>query len=522
MFNLVGPSYRVLRGSLIFTATLVLFLGSCAPVFGEEGSSAPVSEAEIFASSLDKLKEGVVDFELSNGLRVVMYRRPQAPIFTGHIWVRVGGVDEAPGITGIAHMLEHMAFKGTEVIGTKDYAKERVLLARLEELIGDDGKPQPGSEEEIAQLESQLRELWIDNEFSRIYNNAGGVGLNAGTAKDYTFYTVALPSVAFDLWCWVESDRLLHPVFRQFYKEREVVMEERRTSYDDNPEGLLYETFLATAFASHPNRLPVIGWRSDLARLTATDVQQFYDTYYRPDNMVIALVGDLDPQKVRPMLERYFGRLKRPKTPLPKVTNIEEPQRGEKTAVVEYDAEPSILIGYHKPTFPNPDDAYFTVLHELLAGSRSSLFERVLVQEKKIVSSIYTSEAPGSLFPPVFMIGATPTKGVSYERVRAEIDALLDRVRRDGFSEEQLASAKRRVQMSFLTRLDSNSGLVYTLGSTHLLWKDWRVFFDFYNDVLSTTNEDIKRIVAQYLVRRNRTVAWLERPAGSAAGEVGR
>ena len=245
---------------------------------------------------------------LSNGLRVLVFPRKQAPVFSGHIWVKVGSVNETPGVTGVSHMFEHMAFKGSEVIGTKDYREEEKLLEKLDALMSG-GLDGPEAMEQAKDLRAKLETLWENNEFSRIYQKAGAVGLNAATGKDYTFYLVSLPSTAFELWCWMESDRLLNPVVRQFYKERAVVAEERRMRVDDNPGGMLYEALLATAFWAHPNRLPTIGWASDLHQLKADDVKKFYAKYYRPDNMVVALVGDLDAETIRPLLEKYFGRI---------------------------------------------------------------------------------------------------------------------------------------------------------------------------------------------------------------------
>ena len=255
-------------------------------------------------------------------------------MFSGHIWVRVGSVDETPGVTGVSHMLEHMAFKGSKTIGTTSYPKEKDLLHRVETLM--DGEQTPAKLEELKEVYKELESIWVNNEFSRIYQKRGAVGLNAATGKDYTFYLVSLPNVAFELWCWMESDRLLNPVFRQFYKERAVVGEERRSRVEDDPDGKLYEALLATAFRAHPNRLPTIGWPSDIAQLRTADIEKFYKTYYRPDNMVVALVGDLDPEKIKPVLEKYFGRLPRAEDPLPTVRVVEPPQKGERRAVVEF------------------------------------------------------------------------------------------------------------------------------------------------------------------------------------------
>lgn len=459
------------------------------------------------------LREGVKRFKLSNGLRVLYYRRAIAPVFTGQIWVRVGGVNEQTGSTGISHLLEHMAFKGTEKIGTKDFQKEKPLLERIEQILQVTDKKVPFTENpDYKKTLQELQKLWVDNEFSLIYKNAGAVGLNAATSKDYTYYTVALPKNAFELWCWMESERLLNPVFRQFYEEREVVLEERRSRVDDSPDGRLYELLLATAFPAHPNRLPVIGWESDVSQLTASETAEFYRTYYRPDNMVIGLVGDLDEEVVRTLLEKYFSRLPEVNTALPQIRTKILPQKGERQVAVEFDAEPTLFMSYHKPAFPDRDDAAFAVLHSVLSGGRSSVFHRELVLKKQIASSVYTTEAPGELFDSLFVVGATPKKGVSVQRLRDEIQAIIDRYQTTLISEDEVSAAKRQVQVGFLNGLNSNSGLAQTIAKTELLWNDWEALFRQYEQIHSTSAEDVKRLVQKYLRVPNRTFAYTYRP----------
>lgn len=491
--------------SLVLRSNLAL-----AEVRLQETSSPPPIE-----DSLEHLKQGVTRFELSNGLRVVFFRRTQAPVFAGQTWVKVGGVNEVPGKTGIAHMLEHMAFKGSQKIGTRDYQKEKLLLAELEVLMHNSVHTAQ-TDQRIKEIQTELRALWLDNEFSKIYKEQGGVGLNAGTSKDYTMYLLDLPSVAFELWCWMESDRLLFPVFRQFYQEREVVLEERRLGTEDDPEGKLYEALLSTAYWSHPNRQPVIGWSSDVKHLTATDIDGFYHTYYRPDNMVMSVVGDLDLELVKSLMEKYFGRLPVVHSPLPVVTIVEEPQQGERHTVVEFDAEPSMIMAYHKPTYPHSDDAAFTVLHSILSGGRSSLLYKELVQKKQLASSIDTSEAPGELFPPLFYVAATPRRGVAVEVLRDQVQKIFDRLKEKAVAEKELSAAKRRVRVSLIGNLDSNKSLASTLGRAELLWNDWQAFFKIYDQVLATTPQDIKHVANTYLRVNNRTVAKLQKPGHSS------
>ena len=462
------------------------------------------ADEDVFA----KIRAGTHRFELSNGLRVIFYKREVAPIFTGQIWVRVGGVDESPGTTGIAHFLEHMAFKGTKKIGTKNFSQEKPLLNELELLMKN---PSGSSQSKIKEIYEQLRELWVDNEFSRIYKSRGGVGLNAGTAKDYTYYTVALPNIALELWCWMESERLLDPVFRQFYEEREVVKEERRSRVDDNPGGKLYESMLLNSITHHPYRLPLIGWKSDLDNVHPSSLREFYWRYYRPDNMVIGLVGDLEVSRVKELLERYFGRIPRAEGALSKILAKEPEPIGQRSLQITFDAQPRLMISYPKPTYPNPDDAYFSLVHSVLSEGRSSVLHKELVQKKRLASGIYTSEAPGELFDNVFFVGAVPLNKVSNEKLTEEIQKIFDRYRDELISENALASAKRKVRVGLLHGLASNSGLLRILAKSELLWNDWQAAFKFYDRVTQATNEDVRNVFRRYLSRDKRSLAYLER-----------
>ena len=478
----------------------------------EAAASAPSYSESI----LKKLSEGVVRIELSNGLRVLLYRRTQAPVFFGYVWVKVGSVNEVAGTTGVSHMLEHMAFKGSTTIGTSDYGKEKDLLKQLDTVLdrvaAQKGVPTDSDKQELKTVNEQLEALVVTNEFSRIYQERGGVSLNAATSKDWTNYQVSLPNVAFEVWCWMESDRLLNPVFRQFYKERAVVGEERHSSVDDSPQGRLYETLLTTAYRTHPNGLPTIGWETDVRRLRVRDIDKLYKTYYRPDNMVVAIVGDIDPATAKPMLEKYFGRLPKADTPLPEVTAIEPPQSGERVSYVQFDAEPQFMMAYHKPVFPHHDDLYFSILHSVLNDGRSSLFQRELIRKKQLATSAYTTEAPGELFPSLMLIGATPRRGVTSETLIDEMQAIIDRIKKEGVSEAELAAAKKRTKVDLINLIDSNEGLAETLGHAELIWGDWRKIFEMYDVMFATTNEDIKRIASAYLNVSNRSVVKLVRP----------
>ena len=507
--TLGNPLANLLSGPFLGVMEASALTPAAAPV-----KPATTTPAGSLVDPFAKLRSGVKRIVLSNGLRVMMYHRDEAPIFAGNTWVKVGGVNEVVGNTGIAHLLEHMAFKGTDKIGTKDYQREKVLLARLEELIpGATAEQLKERDAELKRIYAELETLWIDNEFAKIYNENGAANLNAATAKDYTTYTISLPKNAFELWCWMESERLKNAVFRQFYKERDVVQEERRSRVEDDPDGKLYEALLLTAYRSHPNRLPVVGWPSDLKTLTATANKAFYDTYYRPDNIVLGVVGDIDLEKAEILLEKYFGNIPVKTTPLPQVTNVEEQQQGEREAIVEFDAEPSLMMAYHKPVYPDLDDLYFSVLHSVLAEGRSSVMHRELVRDRHIASSVYTTEAPGELFPSLFVVGGSPRDGVTSAQLRDEIQKILDRLKTQLISEEDLRAAKRRVLVSFLSGVDSNSGLADMLARYEVLHNDWQLLFKMYDVVQKTTPEDLRNLANKYLNVSNRTYVYVKRPA---------
>jgi predicted Zn-dependent peptidase len=487
-----------------FVLKLVLFLLIIAPAV--RADSVDSSEGE----GLTELKKGVESWELSNGIKVVFYKRNTAPVFAGPVWVRVGGVDEKDGATGIAHFLEHMAFKGTETIGSKDFQKEKPLLEKLENLVvNSKDQNEALSSPEAATLIKELSGLIEDNELGRIYTNAGASGLNAMTSKDYTSYVVKLPSVSFELWCWMESDRILNPVFRQFYKEREVVQEERRRGYDDDPSGQLYEAFLEKAFKTHPYHFPVIGYSKDLKTLTATQMREFYDAHYVPKNLTISIVGNISVDKVKNLTEKYFGRIQERKVPQADIP-VELPQTEPRSVTLTLDAKPQLIIGYHKPTAPDPADAYFSVIHSLLAEGRSSLLHKTLVEDEHLALSIDTGEVPGERYSNLFVLEVTPAPGVSTEKIVSRIQDILDSLYSAPPKDKLIEEAKKRSRLSLLKLLSSDDGLASVLGKTQSLAGDWKEIFRFFKVLDTTTAKELADVSLKYLRPSNRTVAELQ------------
>ncbi|MFM7368796.1 MAG: M16 family metallopeptidase, partial [Sphaerospermopsis kisseleviana] len=265
---------------------------------------------------LDRVVKELTEFTLDNGLKFIVLERHQAPVVSFVTYADVGGIDEPDGQTGVAHFLEHLAFKGTKRIGTTDYQAEKPLLNQLEQLDQQirTAKAQNKTEDlaklqtEFKSLENQAQKLVKQNEIGKIVEQAGGVGLNATTSSEATRYFYSFPANKLELWMSLESERFLEPVFREFYKERDVILEERRMRVENSPVGFMVEKFMDTAFKVHPYRRPVIGYDEDIRNLSPANVKQFFDNYYVPSNLTIAVVGDVNPDEVKRLAKIYFGR----------------------------------------------------------------------------------------------------------------------------------------------------------------------------------------------------------------------
>jgi len=465
------------------------------------------------------LAERVQEEHLANGLTLLMLERHGAPTVSAFITFKVGGSNEGAENRGVAHLLEHMLFKGTKTLGTKDYAAEKPILEQIEavgsriDLLKND--PQADSSEleglrkKLHLLQQQQKQYLVKEEFSRIYAENGGVGYNAFTSKDQTTYLISLPANKLELWASIESDRLENAVLREFYTEREVVREERRRSYESNPSGLLYEALISSAFKVHPYRNPVIGWDSDIANLSLEEARDFFNRYYRPVNMVITLVGDFEAQKALALVEKYFSALP-PGEPVPRVVAVEPPQQGEKRITVNFDAEPALLIAFHKPAMPHLDDYCADVLTDILAGGSTSRLYKRLVIDEQLASSVQVYGAPGSRYDNLLVIDATPRHPHSSAEVEAAIYAELDRLKIEAVSAVELERARNRLITGNLRQMRSNEGLARLLSSYASLG-DWHYLTD-YADKLEVI--DPPKLIAfanRYLTPDNRTVAVLQR-----------
>ncbi|MEX5283950.1 MAG: insulinase family protein [Nitrospiraceae bacterium] len=476
------------------------------------------------------LIDRVIEHRLANGLTLLMVERHHAPVVSINVTFGVGGVNELTGQTGVAHLYEHMAFKGTRRLGTTNYEQERPLLEELDRVNAEleqarreaaelKSKARPEDQAlqaKVANLEAQFVRLQekagayvVENEIPLLYQRHGGVGMNASTGKDVTRYVVSLPSNRLPLWAAIEADRMGQPVMREFYKERAVVMEERRLRTDDSPAGLLYEAFSAVAFHAHPYHAPTIGWGSDIQSLTPAVTEDFFKRYYAPNNAVIAIVGDINPPEVIDLVERTFGRIPRGPMPPPIVT-VEPAQRGERRVEVEFDAEPVVLIGYHKPAIGHPDDYVFDVIEAVLSdGVTSRLYER-LVREKKLAVSVDSDTTfPGAQFPNLFAISATPRAPHTTVEVEAAIYAELERLKTEPVSKSELEKVINNIDAYLLRSLRSSSGLAGSLAYYQTVTGDWRYLVTGRDRIASVTPEDIQRVARAYFTKSNRTVVTL-------------
>jgi predicted Zn-dependent peptidase len=481
------------------------------------------------AATAQALEGRVARITLDNGMRFLVVRRGTAPVFAANLRFKVGGADDPGGATGLAHLFEHMAFKGTSIIGTRDAAREAGLLDALDRVVQDlhreiDRGPRAHAgrlerlRADLADLQKRHQELVVKDELTQIYSNNGSAGLNASTSQDLTSYVVSLPSNRLELWFLIESARLRDPVLREFYQERDVVMEERRLRLDTNPQGKLYEQLLLTAFQAHPYRVSSVGWMSDLERLTRPVGAAFHRTYYVPNNAVAALVGDLDPAAVERLARRYFGGLPAGPAPPPVVT-IEPQQQGERRVTVEFDAEPQVLIAFHKPTWPHPDDPVFSVLDSLLTSGRTGRLFRRLVLEGRVASDVFAFQPPGDRFPNLFVIGANSRAPHTAADVETALLAELQRLRDEPVPEREIQKVRNQLEASYLYPLRSNSGLASQLSYYEILLDDWRELLRYKEALLAVTPARVREVAGRTFTAANRTVAVLARPAAAAPGE---
>ncbi|WP_228702773.1 M16 family metallopeptidase [Salisaeta longa] len=478
---------------------------------------APAAHAQ---SMMDQFADDVTTFTLDNGLTFVVIERHDAPVVSFHTYADVGSVNEPQGQTGIAHMFEHMAFKGTTSIGSKNIQKEMAALQRqadiYQELMAERAKGRLADSTRLRNLEEKFKAAREEAQsyvaggaYENLLERNGVAGLNAYTSADATGYIYSLPANKLELFFALEADRFRNPVLREFYTERNVVMEERRQRTESNPIGRLLEETLAAAFKAHPYGAPTIGHMSDLQTISRTQAKQFYETYYVASNLTIGIAGDVNPEQVKALAQEYFGPMADKKPPLP-VTTEEPKQLGERRVIIRESTQPFIIMGYHRGSMFSPDDPVYDILASVLSNGRTSRLYKQLVETGKALNAQAISSFPGDKYPSLFALFAVPNRGVSPDSVEQMVYDVLERIKTEGITQEELERAKTKARANLIQGLDSNSGLARAFSRMEALTGDWRNVFRRLDALQAVTAADVQRVAQDTFVRSNRTVGMIK------------
>jgi predicted Zn-dependent peptidase len=486
---------------------LILFLGAVG--------------GNLWGFDFSTIENKVSDFTLDNGLKFIVLEDHSAPVVSFVLLADVGGADDPKGFDGLAHVFEHLAFKGTDEVGTKDYKAEKkaldVLDAAYAEYRAEEKKGRFADSTRLADLKVKFEEaqkvcdeLVEMNEYSVIVDREGGIGLNAGTGYDQTMYYVSYPSNKLELWFALESRRFTNPVLRQFYKEKEVIKEERRMGVESSPVGRLVEEFLGLAFKAHPYGTSLVGPMSDIHNMNKKTALAFYNKYYVPSNMMVAMAGDVDPGQVEKLAKEYFGVLQARPEP-DRVLTKEAEQKAERRVSVFDKSQPFLLIGHQRPDVTHPDDAVYDAIADYLGQGRTSLLYKSLVKEKKIATNANAfSSFPGNKYDCQFGIFVVPAKDITAEECEKEVYAQFDKLINEPIPQEELDKIKARAKASFINGLSSRSGMASQLAYYQNFFGDWRELFHSLDQINAVTVEDIQRVAKERFVRENRTVGYIE------------
>jgi predicted Zn-dependent peptidase len=481
---------------------------------------------------LKSFEQRITTKVLPNGLTLLICERPDAPVFSYTTFVDAGDVNDPMGESGLAHMFEHLAFKGTSEIGTKDYAAEKVALEKVEEAnnayeaeylkpVGRDPQKLAELHKTFVEAQAAAEKYVIPNQFTEVAQSAGATGLNAGTALDDTQYFWSMPENRLELWAWLESGRLADVVPREFYKERDVVMEERRMRTDSNPIGRLVEQFAATAYVAHNYGRSNIGWPSEVSQITATEAMEFHRKYYVGANIVVAVVGDVKAAEVLPVLEKYFNKV--PGGPRPEdMTTVEPKQFAERSVVIREQTQPFYIEGYHRGSYRDKDDAVFDAIQDIMSNGRVSRLYRSLVRDQQIAADAEGfSGYPGEKYPGLFSFYAVPLPGHTPAEMRDAIHKEIEKLKTTDVTDAELAMYKTRTKADLLRGLADNQGLANALAEYQTRYGDWRELFLQLDRVDKVTKDDIRRVANQVFLASNRTSAEIDTEAPAAGGKNG-
>ena len=467
---------------------------------------------------IDRAIDRISEFTLDNGIKFIVMERHQAPVVSFMTYVDVGAAEEPEGQTGAAHYLEHLAFKGTNDIGTTNYTAEKVAIERLDRAFNalQAAKAAGQSEDAIAPLQEafaiaqdEASQYVVRNQMPQIVQKAGGVGLNATTSADATRYFYSFPSNKLELWMALESERFINPVFREFYEEKNVILEERRMRVDNRPIGKMIEVMLEKAFDVHPYRRPVIGYEADLDQMTRDQVTRFFETYYTPDRMTFAVVGDVDPATVQNMATTYFGRYPtRPEAPT--VAAVEPPQTEPKEFNLELASQPWYLEGYHRPSIIHPDHLVYDMLDGILSGGRTSRLYQSLVEQQQIALAAQSLNTfPGDRFDNLLLFYVLTAPDHTLDEAQAAIAAELQRLTTEPVTQEELDRVKTQARAALLRRLASNQGMASLLPEYEAKTGSWRNLFADLKGIDAITADDVLRVAQTTFRPENRTIGRL-------------
>ena len=492
------------------------------------------------------------EYRLDNGMQVLMVERHESPTIMAAIIARVGSANETTGITGISHLFEHMMFKGTETIGTKDIDRDREIMAKLDSLRAlmrveeqimrqklrrgeiDDMLDPEAKTPRYREIEAvfdnlilEQRELIIKDQLDELYSKNGGFFLNAMTSDDMTMYFVRLPKNKIELYMWLESDRFKNPVFREFYSERNVVREERRLGVESTPTGLIEEDFRAMFWKSSSYHWDVIGWPSDVENITREQANEYYDTYYAPNNLTMVLVGDLKSDKMIKLVEKYFERIPRGTIEPPDVITLEEKQYGEKRLIAEAETNPQTEIWYHTVAWKHPDSYPLEVLAGIMSGKTGRLYKK-LVEEKDIAkgsarrgrrmfgSGLAVGATQDSKrYAGAFEINADGLSGVRAEQLEEAIYEVLEDLKKNQVTEKELQKVKNQLRVQKIRFMDimSGIGILFYLGQNAAMG-DWTEANNNPTMCDQVTAEDVQRVTNRYFTNDQRNVLIINSKAG--------
>jgi predicted Zn-dependent peptidase len=486
----------------------------------------------------------VIEKTLPNGFRLLMVERRDEPTVAGGWVAHVGSANERPGITGTAHLFEHMMFKGTPTIGTKDAQRDQQIIAEQERVraeiraeeaklraayrrgeIDDLLKPENKTERlrqlenQFAELVQQQRNVLVKNEWDRIYTTAGGSGMNAFTTTDLTAYFITVPANKLELWMWMESERLLRPVFREFYAERDVVFEERRMRTESTPLGKFEEAFESLVWESHPYHWPTVGWPSDIPAITKAQADEFYGLYYAPQNIALVLVGDFQADTAEALAHKYFGRIPRGQADPPEVVTLEVKQVAEKRLSGEAEANPQVEIVWKTVPFGHRDSYVLNLLAQLLSTRTGRLFKGLVLGRQVATEA---SAAPDQRkWAGVFRISGEAKEPRTPQEVEQAIYEELDKLRQEDVPAEELQKVKNNLAAYEFRKLTSNMSILFQLLFYDGLG-DWREINEAGPRHQAVSAADLRRVVNQYFTKENRSVATYTRKAAQPTEAKGK